>query len=250
VRTRLAVSVLSAAAALGTLVGAFVLPDRGSPAGDKPRTTPSAPTSSGVKTPAPSHTSGTPDGGPVVAANLLTDADFRKIGLTVTQQPPDVRLELVGCDKKETLDDVAVSGPPVQRAWEAETIVAYQQVIAARDEDEAVDSYHRVLRKLEACQKTEPGHWVYGPTHSQNLDPVTTVSWLGTVDGSLNTTGKAPSGEKINGGIAVMRRGIHVGVFEIDYCASAGDEAACVVAGGNAYDQLVALSRTAALRLD
>jgi hypothetical protein len=247
VKTRLAVSVLSAAAALGTLVGAFVLPDRGDDAGDKPRTTPSAPKTS---TPKPSHTSSAPDGGPVVAANMLTDADFRKVGLTVTQRPPDVRLELVGCDKMETLDAVALSGPPVQRAWEAETIVAYQQVIAAKDEDEAVESYGKVLRKLEACQKTEPGHWVYGPTRTQTLDPVTTVSWLGNVDGSLNTTGKAPSGDKINGGIAVMRRGIHVGVFEINYCASAGDEPACVVAGGNAYDQFVSLSRTAAFRLD
>jgi hypothetical protein len=181
---------------------------------------------------------------------MLTDADFRKVGLTVTQRPPDVRLELVGCDKLETLDSVAVSGPPVQRAWEAETIVTYQQAISARDDDEAVDSYTKVLRKLEACQKTVPGHWVYGPTHTETLDPVTTVSWLGNVDGSLNTTGKAPSGEKISGGIAVMRRGIHVGVFVINWCASAGDEAACVVAGGNAYNQLVALSRAAALRLD
>lgn len=248
-KTRLAVSVLSAAAALGTVVGAFVLPDRGTDAADKPSTTPSVSKTSG-STPSSPHTSGAPDGGPVVAANMLTDADFRKVGLAVTQQPPDVRLELIGCDKMETLDSVAVSGPPVQRAWEAETIVAYQQAIATRDEDEAKESYTKVLRKLEACQKAEPGHWVYGPTQTKNLDPVTTVSWLGNVDGSLNTTGKAPSGEKINGGIAVMRRGIHVGVFVISYCASAGDEAACVVAGGNAYQQLVDLSRTAALRLD
>ena len=247
-KTRLAVSVLSAAAALGTLVGAFALPDRGGNDGGKPNPTPTA-----LKTtPRPSspHTSSAPDGGPVVAANMLTDADFRKVGLTVTQRPPDVRLELVGCDKMETLDSVALSGPPVQRAWEAETIVAYQQVIAAKDEEEAVDSYGKVLRKLEACQKKEPGHWVYGPTHTETLDPVTTVSWLGSVDGTLNTTGKAPSGEKINGGIAVMRRGIHVGVFEISFCASAGDEPACVVAGGNAKEQLAALSRTAAGRLD
>jgi hypothetical protein len=240
--------VLSAAAALGTVVGAFVLPDRGTNGGS-PNPSPSAPPAQSPRPSSP-HTSSGPDGGPVVAANMLTDADFRKVGLTVTQQPPDVRLELVGCDKLETLDSVALSGPPVQRAWEAETIVAYQQAIAAKDEDEAVDSYTKVLRKLEACQKTAPGHWVYGPTHTEKLDPVTTVSWLGNVDGSLNTTGKAPSGEKINGGIAVMRRGIHVGVFEINWCASAGDEAACVVAGGNAYNQLGALSRTAALRLD
>ncbi|MEU0096527.1 hypothetical protein [Kribbella sp. NPDC006257] len=248
-KTRLAVSVLSAAAALGTLVGAFVLPDRGGhDGGGKPGPTPT--TLKTTPRPSSPHTSSAPDGGPVVAANMLTDADFRKVGLTVTQRPPDVRLELVGCDNMETLDNVAVSGPPVQRAWEAEKIVAYQQVIAAKSEEEAAESYTKVLRKLEACQKKEPGHWVYGPTHQENLDPVTTVSWLGSVDGSLNTTGKAPSGEKIDGGIAVMRRGIHVGVFEINFCASAGDEPACVVAGGNASQQLAGLSRTAAGRLD
>ncbi|WP_020389779.1 hypothetical protein [Kribbella catacumbae] len=250
-RSRTAGLVLGVAATLGTLVGAVVLPDRGTGAGGNqvatktPTTTPTGKSLS----PTPSSPLSTPDGGPVAAANMLSDADFRKVGLTLTAQPSEVRLELVGCDKKETLDSVALSGPPVQRVWEAGSVVAYEQAIAARDEDEAAEIARRVLRKLEACQEAAAGHWVYGPTHSEQLDPATAASWLGEVSGELNTTGRAPKGEKINGGMAVLRRGTHVGVLTINWCSSAGDEPACIVAGSGAYNQLAALSKAAALRL-
>jgi hypothetical protein len=244
--------VLGVAATLGTLVGAVVLPDRGAGAGNDnqitgktPTTTPAGKTASPRPTPAPS----TPDGGPVTAANMLAVADFGKVGLTLTAQTSDVRLEIVGCQKNETLDAIALSGPPVQRVWEGGTVVAYEQAIAARDEDEAAQVARKVLRKLEACQKAAAGQWVYGPTHSEQLDPATAASWLGQVSGELNTTGRAPKGEKINGGMAVLRRGTHVGVLAINWCSSEGDEPACVVAGKGAYQQLVALSRAAALRL-
>lgn len=250
-RSRTAGLVLGVAATFGTLVGAVVLPDRGAGtpddqvAGKTPVTTPTGKSVSTRPTPAPS----TPDGGPVTAANMLGDADFRKVGLTLAVQPSDVRLEIVTCQKNETLDAIALSGPPVQRVWEGGTVVAYQQAIAARDEEEAAQIARKVLRKLEACQKAAPGVWVYGPTHSEQLDPATGVSWLGQVSGELNTTGKAPAGEKIDGGMAVVRRGTHVGVLAISFCSSEGDEPACVVAGKGAYQQLVALSRAAALRL-
>lgn len=180
---------------------------------------------------------------------MLTTTDFREVGLTVTPQRSDVRLELVVCHEKQTLDDVASSGPPLQRLWEAGSVVATEQAIASRDAAEATHVARRVLRKLEACQEAVAGHWVYGPTHTERLGPATTASWLGTVDGELNTTGRAPRGEKISGGIAVLRHGLHVAVLYISWCASAGDTAACVVAGGNAYEQLAALSHAAALRL-
>lgn len=249
-RTRTAGLVLGVAATLGTLVGAVVLPDRGTGGGGNqvatktPSTTPTGKSVSPRPTPR-----STPDGGPVSGANMLSEADFRKVGLTLAAQPSEVRLELVGCNKKETLDSVALSGPPVQRVWEAGSVVAYEQAIAARDSDEAAEIARRVLRKLEACQEAAAGHWVYGPTHSEQLDPATAASWLGEVDGELNTTGRAPKGEKINGGMAVLRRGTHVAVLSINWCSSEGDEPACVVAGSGAYQQLVALSRAAALRL-
>lgn len=180
---------------------------------------------------------------------MLTTTDFREVGLSLTVQPSTGRLEPVVCDKTEALDVVASSGPPVQRIWEAGSVVATEQAITAGYEEEATDLARRVLRKLEACQEAVAGHWVYGPTHTERLGPSITASWLGTVDGSLNTTGRAPRGEKIWGGVAVLRHGLHIAVLNISWCAGAGESPACVVAGGNAYEQLAALSRAAALRL-
>jgi hypothetical protein len=262
-RSRTAAVVLAAAATLGTVVGSVVLPNRGTGPGSGHQATGKTPTATttgktspatatgnpGSPSPTPTPGPSTPDGGPVSAANMLGVADFRKAGLTVTEQASDVRLEIVSCQKNETLDAIALSGPPVQRVWESGTVVAYEQAIAARDEEEAGQIARKVLRKLEACQEAPPGQWVYGPTHSEQLDPSTAAVWLGQVDGELNTAGRAPQGEKINGGTAIVRRGTHVGVLVINWCASEGDTPACVVAGKGAYQQLVALSRAAALRL-
>lgn len=181
---------------------------------------------------------------------MLTTEDFGAVGLTVTPQDADVRLEPVVCDgDSESLDAIASSGPPVQRRWEAERIVAVQQAVGAKDTDEATDVVRRVRLTLEACQQQVPTHWVYGPTHSETLAPDVSATWLGEVDGTLNTKGKAPKGERISGGVAVVRSGAHVAVVRISWCASAGDSPACIEAGEDASGQLAALSRTAALRL-
>lgn len=253
-RTRAAVLVLSAAATLGSLAGAFVLPDRGAEVGGSPPpTTSSPPASKSVPTrPSASPSPGVPDGvGSVTGANLLGDADLRRAGLTITRVPVESRLELVSCNgKHDTLDAVAESGPPVQRGWGEGPVIVYQQAIAARDGEEAAEIVTRVLRRFAACQRAAPGEWVYTPTHTEKLGPATTASWLGSVDGQLNTTGRAPAGEKINGGVAVMRRGHHVSVLTITWCAGEGESDPC---GGtpvpHAYGRLVALSRAAALRL-
>ena len=182
-------------------------------------------------------------------ADMLTIDDFADVGLDLVARRTDVRLELVVCEKAETLDNIALSGPPVQRSWEAGSVVAYQQAIAARDEDEATAVVKRIVRKLEACQHKPPPSWLYGPTHTERLGPGLTATWLGRVDGELNVNGRAPKGEQINGGIGVLRHGSHVAVLSISFCASAGDGGACVVADGDAYDQLAALSRAGARRL-
>jgi hypothetical protein len=240
VRTRAALLVVGAAATLGILIGAVVLPDREDAAGGQPSPTIATP---GATSPSASSA------GPVRSENLLTTTDFDDVGLTVTPERSDVRLEVVVCEKEETLDDVALSGPPLQQLWQKGRVVASEQAIAARDAAEATDVAKRVLRKLEACQVEVATHWVYGPTHTERVGPGTTASWLGMVNGKLNTSGSAPKGEKISGGIAVLRHDSHVAVFNINWCASAGDSPACVVAGPEAYGQLAELSRAAARRL-
>jgi hypothetical protein len=280
VKTRAAVLVLGVAGTVGSLVGAFVLPDRGTDPGSRASTsaspavsvstTPSVTKSAAPPTPrvSPTRSVSPPSGdlgdGPVTTANLLTDADLRKVGLKLTPTPvTGSRLELVSCNRaRETLDSVAESGPPVQQGWEDDPaedddpnggVAVYQQVIANGTEEEAQSTVRFVLNVLEECQRAKPGTGVYGPTHSEILGPGTTATWLGKVDGTLNKTGRAPKGEKIRGGVAVVRRGQHVAVFTISWCAGAGEYDPCAstggVAGPGAYGQLVALSRAAARRL-
>lgn len=259
--------VIGTAAVLGAVVGAVALPDPGTSAAERPASSGTTPAPPGqASSPRPSSSSsqnssssqssssspstqGVSVDGPVTSANMLSNADLAGVGLTASPQPPDIRLELVGCDKLQTLDDIALSGPPVQRAWEGETVGVYEQAVAARDEDEAAQVARQVLSKLEACQKRPAGYWVYGATHSERIDRTTTASWLGQIDGSFNSAGRAPKVEKISGGTAVLRRGNHVAVLGINWCVSAGDEAACVAAGGDAGRQLAELSRRAARRL-
>lgn len=270
-RRRTAVTVVGAAAVLGTLTGGVVLPDRDGAAGDGPspaRTSPVVatpastsrtpavePSGSGEPRTSASPATVTPNAGagsepaPVSSANLLTTADFAAVGLTLEPRDAGGRLELVVCDQRQTLDVVAESGPPVQQRWERGRVLADEQAITARDEEEARAVATRVLQILAGCQERTPGQWVYGPTHTRRLGPAVTAGWLGTVDGTLNTGGRAPKGEKVNGGVAVLRHGAHVAVLSLAFCASAGDSPACVVAGGDAYEQLASLSRTAALRL-
>jgi len=262
VRTGLAAVVVGLAAALGTVTGAVVLPDRREAATGRPSpasATPSAASPLVSATPSASPTAGdSPSAralgsGPVRSANMLTTADFQAVGLTLTPSRSDARLELQSCAdgayKRETLAEIAVSGPPVERTWDAGQVGATEEAIAARDADEATTVVKRILKRLETCQRRPPGYFLHGPTHTERLGPATTASWVGVVDGTLNTTGRAPKGAGINGGIAVLRRGAHVALLEIGWCESAGDAAACVVADGDPDGQLAALSRAAALRL-
>jgi len=253
------VLVVTVAAVLGTLTGAVALPDRAVPTGDGPiaaeTSSPGSPSSSARQSPSPSATdadaSASADAtqGPISSADLLTVDDFADVGLTLAPERSDRRVELVGCDKNETLDDVAASGPPVQQFWSAGSVGAIEQAVAGRDEDEAKQANRQVLRRLEACQRRPKGYWLYGPTHTERLEPGTTVSWLGLVNGELNTTGRAPAGERISGAVAVLRNGARVAMLNLSWCQSAGDEAACVVAGDEAVEQLTDLSRAAARRL-
>ena len=97
-------------------------------------------------------------------------------------------------------------------------MVAYQQAIVARDEEEASAVVHRVLRTLEKCQRRPKGYWLYGPTHTQRLGSEVSASWLGEVGGSLNTSGHAPKPERINGGVAVLQHGARVAVLSVNWC--------------------------------
>lgn len=258
--------VVGLAALLGAVTGAVVLPDRVDhaagapgptgtspsvaptrvPSGTSPPRTPT-PTPSSTSSPASTPTATGPER--VAAADLLTDADFRAAGITVTAQNADVRLEPVFCDQGRSLDAVAGSGPPVQAVWETGSVVATEQAITARDENDAAEVAAQVLHILEACQKEVATHRVYGRTHTVELGGLVRASWLGMINGELNKTGRAPRPEKISGGIALVRNGAHVAVFDITWCASAGDSPACVVAPSGAADQLAALSRKAARRL-
>ncbi|HEY5821346.1 MAG TPA: hypothetical protein VIT20_05190, partial [Propionibacteriaceae bacterium] len=103
------------------------------------------------------------------ADNLLTTADFAEVGLELTDQDPDVRLEPIVCDgDPQSLDDIASSGPPLQRLWDGGAIGASQQAVVAKDVDEATDIVARITTELEGCQKEVATHWVYGPTHREN----------------------------------------------------------------------------------
>ncbi|HEY5820500.1 MAG TPA: hypothetical protein VIT20_00900, partial [Propionibacteriaceae bacterium] len=128
-------------------------------------------------------------------------------------------------------------------------IGASQQAVVAKDVDEATDIVARITTELEGCQKEVATHWVYGPTHRENMGPEITATWLGSVNGQLNKTGRAPAGERISGGIGVVRNGARIAVFDIHWCASAGDTAACIEGPDDAYKQLSSLTRSAALRL-
>ena len=256
-RTRAALLVVGVAVVLGAVVGTSVLPQHGA-AGDPVPTTSSASTTGATpRGPASSTRSAlpgspTPTGaatGPVTATNLLVTSDFRAVGLRVAPERSDVRLDVVVCDGLQTLDEIAQSGPGVQQRWQQGSISASEQAITDFDASYAAGTVKRIVRTLEGCQVDVATHWVYGPTHTERLGPDVTATWLGTVNGQLNTTGRAPSGERIDGGIAVLRHGAHIAVFSISWCGSAGDEPACVVAPGNAYEQLAALSRAAAKRL-
>ena len=259
-RTGAAALVVAVAAALGTATGALVLPDRVTTASPS-STRSSSPAASPLEpaTPSVSPTvTGSPAArtlglAPVRSTNMLTTADLQMVGLDLEPQRADGRPEMSPCTDSgyqwKTLAEIAVSGPPVQREWSAGAVGVGEEAIAARDGEEATTIAKRILDMLETCQQRPPGYWLNGPTHTERLGPGTTVSWLGSIDGSLNKTGRAPKNAGISGGTAVLRRGAHVGVLQIGWCQSAGDSPACIEAEGDPEGQLASLSRAAALRL-
>lgn len=265
-KTGAAVVVLGVAAGLGTLTGVAVLPDRdmagsgsSSPSPSGPASTPNtsvSPTPSASPSPAVSPTPTGPEDDSVTADDLLTTADVRAAGLEVGDWSTSGRLELTSCTgdadqpyRRTTLAEVAVSGPPVQRLWSGETDGASEEAVTLKVEEEATAAVGKIVRIFASCQERPPGYWVYGPTHTERLGPQTTVTWLGSVDGELNQAGRAPEGAGINGGVAVLRDGVHVAVLSVNWCQSAGDEASCVVAPGDPEQQIATLSRKAARRL-
>ena len=278
-RTRVAVLVLVLAAALGVVMGGTLLPDRGRRTADRAEpssttvgsaggpssapgsATPGSPTSlspspSATPSPASSPPTGSGGAGPVTEEDLLTAQDLTEVGLVVRERPSaGARLELTACTAgrytRTTLAETATSGPAVQRLWEGETIAASQEAVSLNvaEDAEAADVARRVLRLLETCQRQPPRSWVYGPTHTDRLGPRITASWLGQVDGSRNTTGRAPEDAGISGGVAVLRNGDRVAVVQLSLCAGAGESLPCTVAPADPGEQLAALSRAAARRL-
>ena len=266
-RTSAAVLVVAAAAALGTVTGAVVLPDHGdvvtarprpgsagdaapaSPAGSSPA--PSGP-ASGSGSSSPAAPSG-PGGGPIRTANMLQTDDLQAVGLEVSPARILGQLDVESCTddgyERQTLAAMVDGGAPVQRAWQAERVGVDEAAVAARDAAQAAAVVRRIVRTFETCQRRPPEYWVNTRTHSERLGPGTTLSWVGVVDGTFNTTGRAPAEAGISGGTAVVRRGAHVAVIRIGWCNSAGDSPACLEGDNDPGEQLAALSRTAALRL-
>ncbi|MFB8235414.1 hypothetical protein ACFC58_02580 [Kitasatospora purpeofusca] len=233
VRLRSAVAALVAAAALGLATGRFVLPP---PAGataqpaarSAPATTPGSAAASASPTDAP---------GPVTTANLLEPVAFRPEVATgrihVTDRYGDGTYANPACTGEKTLTQT-LGGPgahfrglttslrtdPDDPTWAADLVeqVAREVAAEAPSPSLAQDFTERLLLEQRSCQEQPPGHWVYGRTTTLRLAPDVTASWMGTYEGLLNTTGRAPEGEEPCGGIAVLRSGSHYGVLEVHAC--------------------------------
>ncbi|MEU7054709.1 hypothetical protein [Streptomyces sp. NPDC046197] len=96
--------------------------------------------------------------------------------------------------------------------------VAREVAANARSRSMAQNLAERLLLEEVPCQEEPAGHWVYGPTHTIDVAPGISASWMGTYDGDLNTTGTAPRAKESCGGIAILRNGSHYGVLEVDAC--------------------------------
>lgn len=237
VRRRSAVAALVAAAALGLVTGRFVLPP---PAGGTAH--PAAPSAPATTTPASTSTSTSPTGapgapGPVTTANLLEPVAFRPEVATgrihVTDRYGDGVYANAACTGEKTLTQT-LGGPgahfrglttslrtdpgdPTQAADQVDE-VAREVVAEAPSPSLAQNFTERLLLEQVPCQEEPPGHWVYGRTTTVRLAPDITASWMGTYEGLLNTTGRAPEGEEPCGGVAVLRSGSHYGVLEVHAC--------------------------------
>jgi len=254
VRLRSAVAALVAAAALGLAIGRFVLPPppgatahpaarSGAAVGGASQGA-SALATPGVSVPTPGSSasgsgSASPTGatGPVTAANLLRPAAFSPdvgIGqIHVTDRYGDGAYANAACSGEKTLTQT-LGGPgahfrglmnstrtsPDDPTLAAAHVDQVAREIAAetRSPSLAQNFADRLLLEEVPCQEAAPGHWVYGRTTTVQLAPDVTANWMGTYQGSLNTTGTAPEGKEPCGGIAVLRSGNHYGVLEVDAC--------------------------------
>ncbi|MEU9043144.1 MULTISPECIES: hypothetical protein [unclassified Kitasatospora] len=252
VRPRSAVAALVAAVVLGLATGRFVLPPPpgatahpaarsgaavgGASQGASALATPGVP----VPTPASSASgSASPTGatGPVTTANLLEPAAFSPdvaIGqIHVTDRYGDGIYANAACSGEKTLTQT-LGGPgahfrglmtsphtnPDDPTLAAAGVdqVAREVAADAPSPSRAQNFTERLLLEEVPCQEEQPGHWIYGRTTTVRLAPDVTASWMGTYQGSLNTTGRAPEGKEPCGGIAVLRSGNHYGVLEVDAC--------------------------------
>ncbi|MEU6234249.1 hypothetical protein [Kitasatospora sp. NPDC047058] len=210
----------------------------------------SAPATPGASVPAPGSSasgsgSASPTGatgatgatGPVTAANLLRPAAFGPdVGtgqIHVTDRYGDGAYANAACSGEKTLTQT-LGGPgahfrglmtgtrtnpgdPTLAATHADQ-VAREVAADTRSPSLAQNFADRLLLEEVPCQEAVPGHWVYGRTTTVQLAPDVTASWMGTYQGSLNTTGRAPEGTEPCGGIAVLRSGSHYGVLEVEAC--------------------------------
>ncbi|MGV9265424.1 hypothetical protein ACWDRR_12265 [Kitasatospora sp. NPDC003701] len=239
VRLRSAVAALVAAAALGLATGRFVLPP---PSGATAHSAahPDAAVGGAVPTPASSASgSASPAGAtePVTTANLLEPVAFRPEVATgrihVTDRYGDGVYANAACTGEKTLTQT-LGGPgahfrglttslrtdPDDPTWAADLVdqVAREVAAEAPSPSLAQNFTERLLLEQASCQEQPPGHWVYGRTTTLRFAPDITASWMGTYEGLLNTTGRAPEGEEPCGGIAVLRSGSHYGVLEVHAC--------------------------------
>ncbi|MEU6369957.1 hypothetical protein ABZ876_30555 [Streptomyces sp. NPDC046931] len=230
-RARTVVVILLVAIGLGLLTGRFVLPARSAPI--TRAVTPGAVTSSpGNGSDAPK-----PAGGPMTGRHLLAAAEFRKAGfpkhIYMRDRFGDGRYANEACTGEKTLGETlggsdsyfrglmttrdADSSDPTL-AMNIEDQVAREVAADAHSPALAQNFTERLLLEEVPCQNEPATHWVYGPTHTIDVAPSITASWLGYYNGDLNTTGTAPRGKEPCGGIAILWNGSHYGVLEVDAC--------------------------------
>ena len=230
-RTRTIAVILTAAIGLGLLTGRFVLPARHA------RTSPTAAHTAASSSPGGGPRTAKPADGPMTEGHLLAAADFRTVGFSrriyVRDRVGDGRYANAACAGEKTLSETlggqgahfrglvttrATDDGDPTLAVNAEDQVAREVAADAGAPALARNFTERLLLEEVPCQTEPPTHWVYGPTHTVDVAPDITASWLGSYDGDLNTTGTAPRGHEPCGGIAVLRNGSHYGVLEVDTC--------------------------------
>lgn len=228
VRPRSAVAALVAAAACGLAAGRYVLPP---PSGTAHPAARSATATQDVSAPPKAAT------GPVTTADLLDPAAFGSVGITAPiharDRFGDGAYANSACTGEKTLTQT-LGGPgahfrglmtstradpddPTMALRRADQ-VAREVAAEALSPALAQNFTERLLLEEVPCQDEPPGHWVYGRTTTLGLGPGLSASWMGTYQGALNTSGRAPEGKEPCGGIAVLRSGNHYGVLEVDAC--------------------------------